>query len=724
MSGALGNDPPYVRSADELDEDEQEAVIAKAIQEAIQFVETELTPDRAIATAYYQGKPLGNEMEGRSQARITEVRDGIIGAVPSLIRILHGPEHTVEYVPKRADTVAMAAQATDYARFVYEEDNKGFLITHALLKDGLLKKLGVVKWGLDETPEVRTTVYRSLSREQLEVLAADETAEVASVVDDGAGGYDVEARQVIPAGRIWVMPIPPDDFFWNQEARSLDDAILVGHRARLTRGELRAMGVSEGELDEYGGSISESADSLEEVARRQASVSGLAHDVEMGEENRRVLYCEAYMKLADETGVTSLRRICTLGPGYRVIKNVPADHLPFALFTPDPEPHAMLGGSWFDLLREPERINTALMRGMLDSLSISAFPRPVYVDGQVSVADVLNTAIGAPIRERLPNMVRWTEVPFTGDKVLPVMDRVRDIIERRIGQKDGAGSLDMDALQSTGKEAVNAAITAAQSQVELIARIFTEQVMKPMFRGILKLMPMSKDRIIRLRGNFVPVSPASWDADMDVSVNVALGTMNTEKKQLVLREVIADQSAILQEFGPMNPVVTVAMLRNAKAKLLDLSGIKDVESYYKPVPDDWQPPPPPPPEPSEDELWRQAEAKMAFEKNMKELAIKQDELALAARKQEAEERYRERELQIREADSIRDATTGPHNAEIERYKADQDHAAKLAQIESQERMERERLLVQLEIAKLNAGVKLDVADTQADAKAKAGPASG
>ena len=88
---AYGNDPPFTRSRDLMDEDEQDAMVSKAIQEAIAFVESELVPDRALATQYYKGEALGNEMEGRSQARITEVRDGIIGALPSVLRIVHGP---------------------------------------------------------------------------------------------------------------------------------------------------------------------------------------------------------------------------------------------------------------------------------------------------------------------------------------------------------------------------------------------------------------------------------------------------------------------------------------------------------------------------------------------------------------------------------------------------------------------------------------------------------
>lgn len=716
MDRGQGNDPPYRRGADAMTDDDLSSLVASAITDAIKYVEEELGPDRVEATNYYHGKPLGNEVEGRSRAQMTEVRDGITGAIPGLIRLLHGPEHVVEFVPRRADAVAGAEQATDYARFVYEEDNGGLLVTHSVLKDGLLKKIGIVKWGMDETQEVKTTAYANLTREDIMLLGADEANELTVTAQNLDGTYNIEVRRTEAVGRIWVKAVPPDDFFWNREARCLDEAILVGHRDRLTKGQLLQMGVSEADIDEYGGAVADGPQTLEEQARREVSNTAWGADVELGEANRRYVYCEVLMMLDMGQGV-ELRRCCTLGDAYHVIKNQPAEDRNFAVFSPDPEPHAFLGGSWYDRLKDLQRINSSLLRGFLDSLSVSLFPRPVYVDGQASVADIMNNAIGAPVRERLPNMVRWDNIPFAGDKVLPALTMMREVVERRIGQKDGAMSLDMDALQSTGKEAVQAAIVAAQSQSELLGRLYAEQVMKPMFRGILKLAarPESKERIVRLRGKYVPVQPGTWDANMDVSVAVALGSMNTEKKAMVMQSVIEDQAAILHEYGPQNPVVTLAMLRDAKAKLLTLNGIKDVESYYLPVDPNWQPPPPPPPEPTPDQLWIQAEKEMAFQKAMKELAIKQDELALEGKRLEAETALKHRELQMREEEAAAKIAVGPHNAEIERYKADKEAELKALDIASREQMEREKLALEREKMLLDAETKRYAADKQAEA---------
>lgn len=712
-----GNFPAYRRPI-EGDADEY-AMISSAIKDAVAYVEDELAPERVLATNMYHGKPLGNEVAGRSQARMTEVRDGILGAIPGILRVIHGPEHTVEFVPKRGDAVPMAEQATDYARYIYEEDNKGLLVTLAVLKDGLLKKIGIVKWGMEESGEVRTDRYTGLTVDDLMVLAAEDGAEM-KIVSDTDGVYVAEVTRQLPSGRVWVKAVPPDDFFWNREARDKDEARLIGHRERLTLSELLALGVSESDIEEYGGAVPEST--TEEDARRALVSTGFAKDPEMGDENRRHIYCEVYFK-----GVDGLRKICTLGNGYAVIKDVPCGSVPFAVWSPDPEPHAMLGGSYYDRLKDLEVINSALLRGFFDSLSVSLFPRPVFVDGQVSVADIMNTGINTPIRARQPGMVTFEVIPFTGDKVLPALQMTREMVERRTGNKDGAMSMDMDALQSTDKGAVDAALLSAQAQPEMLARLFAEMVLKPMYRGLLELAaaPQSKARIIRLRGQYVEVNPVTWDRDMDVSVNVAIGSTNTDRKVAILKEVVADQARILEMMGMENPVVTLPQHFNAKRQILRLMGIKDAENYFTPLPPDWKPEPPPPPEPSEDEQWRQAEKEMAFQKSMKELAIKQDELALAVQKQEHAERVAESQLAV-----DREATqTGPHNAEIERYKAELDSANRAEEIASTERIEaaklafeREKLVLELEMERYKADKSAEVAKEAAKHKPVAGGA--
>src|ERR1035437_8493284 len=162
-----------------MDETHFNAVVSGALTECVAFVDFELSPERARATEYYLGKPFGNEEDGRSQVVLTEVRDAVNGIVPALMRIFFGLENVVEFVPTRQDNVEQAAQATDFVRYVFTEDNSGFLQTLSVLKDGLIRKIGIFKWGWDESDETKSYKLQGVTEQEMELLAADDDLEIA-----------------------------------------------------------------------------------------------------------------------------------------------------------------------------------------------------------------------------------------------------------------------------------------------------------------------------------------------------------------------------------------------------------------------------------------------------------------------------------------------------------------------------------------------------------------
>lgn len=621
------------------------AVVKSALSQCVRYVEEELSPDRATATDYYNGKPFGNEEEGRSQVVLTEVADAVDGMVPGLMRVAFPPgEHAVEFVPTRADTVAMAEQQTDYVRYVIEQDNAGFLRALDVLKDGLVRGLGIFKWGWDDSVNTKAYKQEGITREQLELLAADDEVEFTHIAMRDDGMYDADLTRTQKGGRAWIDSVPPEEFFYSRAARRINNAILVGHRTPKTRGQLIAMGVKAKDIDAHAGADSPNALSMsaEEIARRDTGKqfeggTGISNDPELGTANDKIMYTEAYMTIDyDGDGIAELRRICTIGTAYYPVKNDPCDEINYAIFTPYPEPHTVIGKSVSTKTMDLQKINSQILRGVLDSMALALFPRMAYLDGQASVADIMNTAIGAPMRERVAGAIRPVVVPFTGGEMMPVLAFTQEVIERRTGKPKGAAGLDADALQSTGKEAVTAVLGGSQEQSELVARVFCEMALKPLFLGVGRLLAQyqPRSRVVKLRGNWVEVNPKVWDQNMDVTVNVALGSTFTEKKIATLEQVAMDQKDFVTNMGIGNPVVTLPMLVNTRRKILALRGIKDADNYYKQLPPDWQPPAPPQPQPTPDQLWVQAEKEMNHTKTMKELAIKSDELAL--KREEAE----------------------------------------------------------------------------------------
>ena len=60
-----------------IDEQELESLVAGLIEEAQDYIDLQEAPDRIQASDYYNGKPFGNEEDGRSQVVDRSVRDTI-----------------------------------------------------------------------------------------------------------------------------------------------------------------------------------------------------------------------------------------------------------------------------------------------------------------------------------------------------------------------------------------------------------------------------------------------------------------------------------------------------------------------------------------------------------------------------------------------------------------------------------------------------------------------
>ena len=633
-----------------MDEGELESTVRQYITDAIQYIDDDISPIRAESTRYYKGDPFGNEVDGRSQVVSRDVRDSVQAVLPSMMRVFFGSEKTVEFVPRNANDVAMAEQATDYINYILQQDNDAVGIFYSVFKDALMNKGGFLKWWWDDSLEVHTHNFEGLDEGALALILQEDGVEAISVEAIPAPGvseeqlmqmeaqgmpapqvYNVEIKRSKKRDRVKIETMPPEEFFVDAAATSLDDAMVVGHRTMATVSSLVALGYDRDMLEDHLTDEVAFTNTDEYWARYsdRSDIGPLS-----AYERRRVLYVEAWCYIDyDGDGIAELRRVCTVGDNYKVVNNEPASSIPFAMFACDPEPHVFFGSDLADLTKDIQRIKSAVLRGMLDSLSFALYPRTSVVEGMVDIDDVLNPEVGSIIRMRQPGMVQQLDVPFLGKDAFPMVSYLDDMKESRTGQTAASQGLDPDVLQSTTRAAVTATIRGAEQHLEMMARLFAETGFKRMFKGILKLVieHQDRERIIRLRDEWVPIDPRVWDSTMDCSVNVGLGSGMTDERLAVLNQVMMRQQEAMEKLGPNNPLVGLGNIRHTLAKMLEISGYKDSNQFFKPIPIDYEPPPPEPPKPSPEELLAQAQMADIQART----AIDQQKLQLDAMKSEA-----------------------------------------------------------------------------------------
>ena len=580
-----------------LKEQDIENIISNAVDDAVDFHESEISPERVKAQRYFDGEvDIGYE-EGRSKVVSTKVRDVIRSIKPSLMRIFLSNERPVEYVPKGPEDFANAEQANSYMHWKFQEIG-GYKIINDAFHDALLKKAGIVKVYWEDYQEAKSYTFENLNDDEfalivnednIEVLEHSETVEIEideTGVEVERKNHGIKILKTEDKGKLCVESVPPEEFFVDRNARSIDNAYVVAHRTEMRVGDLVEMGYDFDEVYSLSG-LTESGTMVdEEEHARRGYFKDRTEESHQDPSMKMVLVTEAYMKMDIEgSGVPMMYKFLLGGSGYKLLDYEVCDGIPFAVFECDPEPHAFYGRSVADLIINDQDATTSMLRGILDNVALSNNPQLGVVEDVVNMDDVLNNEIGAIIRMRQAGGIEPIGVPFIAGATLPALQYMDEIVETKTGVSKASLGLDPDALKNTTATAVATTVSAAAGQVEVIARNFAEGGMKQLFRLMLHEMIKNADDSVfmRLNGQFVPIDPRVWNTNMDISVNVGLGTGKEDAKLASLNQALGMQMQIWQNYGPMNGLVNMTQIRNTLADMLAISGVRNADRYFMPM---------------------------------------------------------------------------------------------------------------------------------------------
>ena len=621
-----------------MQEFDLQAIIENEIDNAIGYINTETVEERRNALMSYNREPYGNEVEGRSTIVTGEVAEAIDGALPQLIRIFTQSDNVVRFEPKAPGDEEAAKQATEYCNWVLMNDNPGFEVFHTWFKDALLQKNGVIKvWWNDET-DVTKEKYENLSDEELTMLLSDGTMEIVSqeqvqvgempsmIPDPATGmpvqvmqpifGYNVKVKKINKKGSVKVENVPPEEFLISKKTRRIADSPFVAHRKLTTRSELIAMGFKAKEIDELP-AYDDLTFTPERVARfpngEQPDDPSL--DASMDE----IETFECYIRTDyDGDGIAELRRVFYAGS--TILENEEADFIPFCSVCPIPMPHKFFGHSLADRVSDIQKIKTTITRQMLDNLYLSNNARMAVVDGQVNLDDMLTVTPGGIVRVKNPQAITPLTVPLVANQAFPMLGYMDEVQQKRTGITQASQGLDPNILQNATATAVAMVQNAGAAKVELIARIFAESGVKDLFKSILHLVCkyQDKERIVRMRGKFVPIDPREWSNEYDISINVGLGTGNREQQMAMTAAVLQKQEQILAQMGMANPLVSPSQYRNTLGRFIESAGFKDTNEFFREITPEMEQqmmqPQQPAPNPAMEAIMQQAQAQIEIDR--------------------------------------------------------------------------------------------------------------
>jgi len=552
------------------------SVLNREISNASGFIGGELVARRKKSLEYYLGMPLGNEQEGRSQVISNDVLDteGV------------GPEDD-----------EMARQCSDYLNYIFYKENKGFVALYSAFKDALIQKNGILKIYWDDSNKTEREEYTRLTDDEFADLISDPEVKVKNhtefeepILDedgkelDKANYHDCVIERTRLYGQVKIEPVPPEEFLIERRCKDIESANFVCHRTNKTRSELVEMGYDKDLVE--GLPTGDSDYTREDKFVRHQNID-FSHGLQDGDKSSSdILIHECYVRMdVNEDGKSELAKFLLAGDGTHTILDMEeVDTIPFVSMTPVIMPHRFHGRSVSELVEDIQLIKSTVMRQMLDNMYLTNNNRVAIQDGQVAMDDLLTNRPGGIVRTKQPpqNVMMPIQAQPITEQATTMLGYLDSVKESRTGITRQSQGLDANTLNKTAT-GQNQILTQSQMRMELIARIFAETGIKDLALKMFELVCkyQQKEKIVRIRGKYIPMRPYEWKDRVNVTVQVGLGTGSKEQQLILLNAILERQmQAINLQQNAFGPMVNLRNIYNTLKKLVENAGLNGVEPFF------------------------------------------------------------------------------------------------------------------------------------------------
>jgi len=524
----------------------------------------------------YLGDPYGDEQEGQSQVISVDVQDVIESDMPSLVRVFLGSQDVMKFIPRTDRDSSEAEEKTKYINWIIRnQKGNSFKILHDWMKDAEIQKTGVVKVEYVEEEKKSTLEVDGLDDDEvLEVIAdfeQDPTVEfeiLGQDKDDDGTYLKIEYKQ--EDKYFQVRNIETEDYLISRNARSKEDAELVGDKSLLTRGELISLGFDEDLVKSLpGDDEKEDQSALPQI--RYQDQGGEQEENEVNHwASAKIEVFDLYIKIDfDGDGIAERRRI--IMAGNRILENEPFEVVPYAMMSAVLMPHNAIGRSRAELTQQTQRVKTVLFRQMLDNGYRVTGGRVVVNEEKTNIDDLLTQRPNGIVRTKDdPRMaVAQLETPYIGQETMQILQYVDSTRVQSTGHYLTNQALDSDQLHKETATRFEGIKDAGAAKVELVARVYAETGYRELYEvlgWLVSKFQRKKDEITVL-GKQLTVDPRRWRHTHYVESNVGLaagdnqetlknlGTMYTIQNQLKAEGSIlvdeTDRYNLLQKMGQL-----------------------------------------------------------------------------------------------------------------------------------------------------------------------------
>lgn len=574
--------------------------------------QTQLAEERETALNYYRQDLFGNEQDGRSQVVTSDVRDTIEWMLPQLVEVFLGPDAPCEFKPKNQADIEAAKQETKYVRWVFNEQNDGFLNLYTWIKDALLYKNGIIKAYWEESEDNEKEEYQNINVVELEKLKATNNVKINKIVykvndveleEDQLAQIpidqimvDVKITRTSDTSKICISPVAPENFILDTNFTSVDlsDCDFCREDTFLTESELLEEGFSQDVIDmlpTYNPTIKF------ETQNRFLNEGGLVINQETDKSTRKIKISDVYIRADGDGDGEAELLFLKIGGDSELLEREECNYIPYRAITPVIMTHKFTGMSVADMVMDLQLLKSTLWRQSLDSLYLSNNPRYTVLNNEVELDDLLISRPGGIIRQSQIGAVGTLETPFVGANSLPMIEMIDKMREERTGVSSVSQGLSPDSLADSTNMMGAMIMNAAQARIKMIARVFAETGYKSLMMLIHQLaLQYEKNEVIADLGGseYTPINPSEWRKRTSMTVKVGTGYADRMQKVASIERILSMQQQIFSGQQGEGPLLNSANIYNAVNDLMELTGMDTRDRYFS-NPQKYKAPPPPPP---------------------------------------------------------------------------------------------------------------------------------
>lgn len=552
----------------------------------------------------YLGQPDGTEIEGRSQIMSTDVADAIEWIMPQVMKSFTQNNEVVIFDAVHDGDEKQAELESEYVYEVLMKQNDGFIVLHQFVKDALMQRNGILKVYYAKRTQTKFSDYTGITKDQVNHLLSSEGVELrekTEYVDEAQTkqkqeqlGQQIQqmqqmmespqAQQATPEqvqqftqryqqlqqdmetpvmlcdvkvsaerirGKIYVDPVPPEEFRLNAQHNSLclDDARFTAHVILKPASDI---------MEEFPDMTKETIDALPEGSnfydreyRFTLQNESVFYDrVDSGDKSQRLLeISECYMMLDVEQSGIAKRMKVTLAGGdspTHLLSVEEVESYPWVSTTAFLMSHKFQGQSVTDRLKQIQEQKTALWRNMFDNMYLQNNQRNIVVENQVNLDDLLVSRPGGIIRAKRLDAITPLITPQLGQDAYNMMTYLDQVRAGRTGVDPDGQANPANIGDRVGSQGVDRLMNAKEELVGLIIRVMAETGIKPLCVKIRDLSVRHIDAVtdFRFRGQWYQIQPTQWPDRTNCTVRVGTGTGNHQLQSAAIGQVIAVQGQL------------------------------------------------------------------------------------------------------------------------------------------------------------------------------------